>query len=105
MEPYSVGENQDPPPSLEGHACVYILRVRHGVKGTVRLYVGETESIRNRLKTHRQRRGREGSVEAIVVPLSSKTEARSVETLCIRELREAGFDLQSDKDGSRSVVL
>jgi hypothetical protein len=44
-------------------------------------------------------------VEAMVMPVRGKTEARSIEASLIRELQSAGFMLVSDRDGSRSVNL
>lgn len=100
---YTVGENQDPPPSLEGYSCVYILEVHSGPNGSELLYVGETDSIRTRLTRHRKHFGK--AMEARVVPLTSKTEARTIETVCINELKNSGYALLSDFDGSRQILL
>ena len=48
-----IEDNYQPPASLEGHSCVYILHLRQGGSPET-FYVGETESIRQRLQQHRQ---------------------------------------------------
>jgi hypothetical protein len=57
---YPVEARHDPPPSLEGHACVYVLRIpgralSRGVGAADWFYVGETESVQKRLGQHRRR--------------------------------------------------
>ena len=42
---------------------------------------------------------REGGREAVIVPLTSKSEARVLEGLLINEMTQRGFPLWSDKDG------
>ena len=101
----------DPSPSLEGSACLYILSLPSSSSSSLppSFYVGETESARQRLAQHRARFDggregrREGGLEAVIVPLSSKSEARVLEGLMINELTQRGFPLWSDKDGRRRV--
>jgi len=101
----------DPSPSLEGSACLYILFLPSSPSSSLppSFYVGETESVRQRLAQHRTRfeggreGGREGGLEALAVPLSHKGEARVLEGLMINALIERGFPLWSDKDGRRKV--
>jgi len=100
----TVGEKQEPPPFLEGHACVYILGLPDAAAGGgdgLVFYVGETESIRSRLNSHRKSKG---GCQVVVLPVKSKTEARTVETLCIREFKRLGYPLLSDSDGTRKVL-
>ena len=87
----------DSPPRLEGSACVYI------VKGERGFYVGETESVRQRLMQHRKRFG--AGLEMAVLPVGDKSEGRGVEAALIREMRKEGFPLISDHDGGRQVAL
>lgn len=49
---------QDPPPGVEGSACLYALEVDRAVEGGGHsrwFYVGETESVRKRLAQHRKK--------------------------------------------------
>lgn len=79
-------------------------------------YVGESDSIRERLRKHgRKWGGGAGSgsglsssksggtckLDAIVVPAENRSEARRLETAVIRAMKGEGFHLVSDKDGSR----
>jgi hypothetical protein len=91
----------EPPPAVEGFACVYVLCVP-GPGGRM-FYVGETESVRRRLGEHRARHG--AALEAAVMPVGSKSEGRGVEGALIREMRRAGFPLLSDRDAGRQVAL
>ena len=52
FSPMTVKAKYDPPVSYEGRCCVYILLLKH-LDGPDTLYVGETESIQQRLKQHR----------------------------------------------------
>ena len=108
---HRVSSGFDPSPSLEGNACLYILFLRSSPSSSLppSFYVGETESVRQRLAQHRARfdggreGGKEGGLEALAVPLSSKSEARVLEGLMINAMIERGFPLWSDKDGRRKV--
>lgn len=90
-------------------------------------YVGESDGVEGRLRQHRTRWGvasptrspsgswspgsggwrLEGSeqgagrLDAIVVPVDNKSEARRLEAALIRAMKGAGFHLLSDRDGSR----
>lgn len=92
-----------PPPSLEGSSCVYILQVGNG-KGKssgIKYYVGETDSLSQRLSQHRSRKG-EGwsSLSAIAIRIDGgKSLARNVESLVIQRMARMGFDLVSVADG------
>lgn len=80
-------------------------------EGGVWFYVGESDVIRARLAQHRNRWGissttvasslSHGKLDAIVVAMENKSSARRYETALIRAMKERGFHLISDKDGSR----
>jgi hypothetical protein len=80
------------PPSLEGHSCVYVLKLPNN-----RFYVGETDSFRQRLYQHRKKYK---TCTAAAISISGgKSQARLVESLLIRKLAKAGFLLESTFDG------
>src|SRR5690606_4697904 len=91
-----VEKGYDPPVSLEGKSCVYVLHlVSRGRPDE--LYIGETESIRQRLQQHRAiRKG--VKVRALVAPAPNKSAARATETRLISEFKRRGYDIQQDKD-------
>ncbi len=122
-DPIFVGEGQHSPAVLEGGSCVYVLHIVGGVEVVRdvsrctahsdidcqvsredRLYVGETESLRQRLKEHRARYKKEGcTVSCLAASAQSKSHARQVETQLIRRLLERGALLESTGDASHSL--
>lgn len=91
-----VERGYEPPVSLEGKACVYVLHLVSPGRPD-ELYIGETESIRQRLQQHRTvRKG--VKIRALVAPAPNKSAARSVETRLISEFKRLGYDIQQDKD-------
>lgn len=81
-----------------------------GQEAGVWFYVGETDVIRKRLIQHARRWG--GGTEsarssgaykldAIIVDVGNRSEARRLETAVIRAMKKEGFYLVSDSDGSR----
>ena len=60
-----------PPPSTVGSSCVYILRRVDG-----RFYCGETDSLKDRLNTHRKKRGW-SHTEAAYMVLPSGAQGKS----------------------------
>ena len=84
------------PPAKVAHGCsvVYVIRDANGWT-----YVGETESIANRLNSHRHKYGSDIDC-AFVTVAQGKSTARAIETATIRELRRKGVPLKSDFDGS-----
>lgn len=69
------------------------------------LYVGETESIRQRLKQHRDTYKKNGySFNAAVLSVRDKSLARRVETTLINNLKAKGFDIENDTD-SKHVLF
>lgn len=69
-----------------------------------RFYVGETESMMQRLKRHREGYQKEGyAVHAVAVRVNNKSEARNVETLLIKRLKSKGFDIEGGSDERHSL--
>lgn len=87
-----------PPPSLEGTSCVYLLEVG---ANPPQHYVGETDSLSKRLSQHRRKGGPEWAAltAAAVAVQKGKSDSRNIESLVIRRLAKAGFDLISIADG------
>ncbi|KAL7495396.1 hypothetical protein ACHAWT_003896 [Skeletonema menzelii] len=84
-----------PPPSLEGSSCVYILQI--GKK----FYVGETDSLSQRLSQHRSKGKDWSSLSAVAIQIEEgKSHARNIESLVIRSLAKDGFDMLSVTDGT-----
>ena len=106
--PLSVPPHWNPPASLEGQSCVYILRLDFDDDNdddgknpsSSYYYVGETDAFAQRLKQHRKKGGVWAGVDAIAVPLpGGKSESRVAESILIQKLAKAGFPLQSSHDG------
>lgn len=82
-----------------------------GQEAGVWFYVGETDVIRKRLIQHARKWG-DGAestryssaykLDAIIVDVGNKSEARRLETTVIRAMKKEGFYLISDRDGSRT---
>ena len=70
------------------------------------LYVGETESIRQRLQQHRAHYKAQGySFNAAVAAVAGgKSAARRAETTLISALKSKGFDIENDSD-SKHVLF
>ncbi|GKY93031.1 hypothetical protein MPSEU_000271400 [Mayamaea pseudoterrestris] len=89
-----------PPASLEGTSCVYIMSLCETGSEARKYYVGETDSLRQRIEQHRAKGDSWSNAETIAIPVSEgKTEARALESLLIRTLAKAGVDLVSIADG------
>ena len=87
------------PPSYEGISCVYVLQVRDDEK-RMRYYVGETDSLSQRLSQHRSKGKDWSSLSAIAVKIKEgKSTARNVESLVIQQMAKDGFNLVSITDG------
>ena len=83
-----------PPPSLEGYSCVYILQAGR------RFYVGETESISQRLTDHRKKGDEWSSSTAVAIRVDGgKSRARNIESIVIGKLARRGFEMISVADG------
>ena len=86
------------PSSLDGQSCVYILKF----EGTVpSYYVGETDNIRSRIMRHRSKSSDWANAHITVLPVENKTQARSIESILIRKLAQAGYAMESIHDGRR----
>ena len=66
------------------------------------LYVGETESINQRLKQHRDQR-KDFSISALVTNILDKSTARLCETNLINQLKDLGYQLQNSSDGEHQL--
>lgn len=83
-----------------------------GQEAGVWFYVGETDVIRKRLIQHARKWGSGGTasarssgackLDAIIVDVGNRSEARRLETAVIRAMKKEGFYLVSDRDGSRT---
>ena len=95
---FTVEPDFDPPPRVAaGVACVYLLEIQLGAPTkTNSFYIGETENLADRLKSHRQRFCEEW-LKMVVFPLSDggRSEARSIEARGIVALQRSGFSLQN----------
>ena len=80
-----------------------MLRVTQA-SGTVAFYVGESDDLLGRLRTHRRTHAAASVVEAAYVLVPSgggaKSRAREVEASTINALRAAGYMLLNDRDGA-----
>ena len=92
----------DPPAAYEGSSIVYVLQCRKGSEPPF-IYVGETESIRERLRTHRRETFDKHTVQALVAKCPNKGAARLAETMLIKTLKAKGYDVRSDTDGSHRL--
>ena len=90
--PETVPQDCAPPPRLVGASCVYAFRTAEGV------YVGETDSVRDRLKKHARTFGAFG--DALVVRVADKSAARKAEALALRRLQALGVPLASSADAA-----
>lgn len=87
------------PPSLEGTSCVYILQIGDE-RRKMRYYVGETDSLSQRLAQHRSKGKDWSSLIAIAIKIEGgKSSARNVESLVIQRMAKRGFNLVSITDG------
>lgn len=99
-----VRENMVPPPSLEGQACTYVLLLRNDPKskGVRQVYVGETESVGQRLLQHRT--GNVFDVDtAFVTRAADKSDARRREAVLINALKSIGYEVLRSSDGSHRL--
>jgi len=110
-----------PPASLEGRSCVYIIELGIEEDNALfysnsevrpsssqqnskrpRYYVGETDSISQRLLQHRRKGGEWAMSSTIALSVrGGKSQARNIESLLIQKLAKTGFDLISTSDGRK----
>jgi hypothetical protein len=86
-----------PPASLGNKSCVYLLELAH--YDPPRYYVGETDSLSQRLRQHRKKGLPWAQSRAVALPVDSKTQARAWESLLIQRLSQSGFSMESVADG------
>ena len=95
-----------PPASLEGSSVVYILHIyspKHPQLPGV-FYVGETESLQQRLRQHRMFYKRaECQVVALAWNVADKSSARQLETQLIPWMKQRGFTFDRDADAAHSL--
>ena len=92
----------EPPISLEGHSCVYILQIS-SVAGPNTFYVGETDALGDRLRRHRMVTFREAILRAAVLRTTNKSAARKLETRIIHTLKQNSYCIENDSDGSHTA--
>jgi hypothetical protein len=89
-----------PPASLGNKSCVYLVEVAHDPP---RYYVGETDSLPQRLRQHRRKGSPWSQSRAVAVPVASKSQARAWENVLIQRMAQSGFSMESVTDG-RSLL-
>ncbi|CAA7398957.1 unnamed protein product [Spirodela intermedia] len=88
-----VDAREQPPPSTIGSSSIYIL-----FRPDKRLYVGQTDDLSGRVRTHRSEEGLQGS-PFLYLLLPGKSVASEIETLLINQLPLLGFPLANRLDG------
>ena len=96
----SIPPRWNPPASFGNKSCVYVLELAHDPP---RYYVGETDSLSDRLRNHRrvQKGPAWSQSRTLAVPFSSKTEARAWESRLIQKLTQSGYSMESITDGRK----
>jgi predicted GIY-YIG superfamily endonuclease len=98
----------EPPASIEGQSAVYLLHIfpkkskTSGQQGV--FYVGETESLNQRLRQHRMfyKRG-DCLVHCLAFNVPNKSLARALETKLITTLKTKGYSFDRDSDAAHSL--
>ncbi|GMI95879.1 MUTL protein homolog 1, CHLOROPLAST MUTATOR [Hibiscus trionum] len=89
----AIAAREQPPPSTIGASCVYIM-----FRPDKKLYIGETDDLDGRVRTHRSKEGmKNASFLYLTVP--GKSIARQLETLLINQLLSRGFPVANLADG------
>jgi DNA mismatch repair ATPase MutS len=89
------------PASFTGRSSVYVLELLDGERSSY--YVGETDDLPQRLKSHRAKKGKWSNLTAIAIPVpEGKSHARVLESRLIQKLAKTGVSLESTYDG-RSI--
>ena len=91
LEPEILPRDKAPPPRLVGTSCVYAFSTSEG------LYVGETDSVRDRLKKHSRKYD---LGDALVVTVKDKSAARKAEATALKKLQALGVPLLSTSDAA-----
>jgi hypothetical protein len=91
--PVHMGPQATPPVWLISFACLYLLLLPDGTT-----YLGESDAIAERLKTHRRAKGK--AIECAVFPVrGGKSVARRLETQALAALQQAGLSPRNFSDG------
>ncbi len=100
----------DPPASIEGQSAVYLLHVHpkksKSSSGTSLgvFYVGETESLNQRLRQHRMFYKRNDClVHCLAFNMPNKSMARALETKLITTLKSKGYSFDRDSDATHTL--
>lgn len=88
-----IGSREQPPPATIGASSVYVL-----VRPDKRLYVGQTDDLSGRVRTHRSNAGTK-NITFLYVLVPGKSAACQLETLLINQLPNQGFSLINKADG------
>lgn len=89
----------EPPVNYEGKHVLYILHIQRDQEIPDSFYVGETASIRQRLRQHRKSSNFGGfRIAALIVLTPDRTTARHLETQTILSLKKNGFDVERASD-------
>ncbi|KAI3962361.1 hypothetical protein MKX01_005363 [Papaver californicum] len=89
----TIATREQPPPSVIGSSCVYVLFRPDG-----KLYVGETDDLGGRVRVHRSKEGMQ-NVSFIYIEVPGKSFATLLETNLIHQLPNYGFRLSNIADG------
>lgn len=84
---------EQPPPSTVGASCVYVIFRPDG-----KLYVGQTDDLEGRVRTHRSKEGMQ-KANFLYFTVPGKSLACQLETLLINQLPNEGFHLTNVADG------
>ncbi len=97
----------EPPASIEGQSAVYLLHIHlKKSKGTSLgvFYVGETESLNQRLRQHRMFYKRNDClVHCLAFNVPNKSMARALETKLITTLKSKGYSFDRDSDATHTL--
>ncbi|XP_057772125.1 DNA mismatch repair protein MSH1, mitochondrial isoform X2 [Salvia miltiorrhiza] len=88
-----IGAKEQPPPSTIGASSVYIM-----LRPDKKLYIGETDDLEGRIRTHRSKEGMQ-KASFLYMLVSGKSVACQMETLLINQLPTQGFHLTNLADG------
>lgn len=89
----AIAAREQPPPSIIGASCVYVM-----FRPDKKLYVGQTDDLDGRIRTHRSKEGMQrASFLYFIIP--GKSLACQLETLLINQLSSQGFPLANLADG------
>ncbi|XP_050218795.1 DNA mismatch repair protein MSH1, mitochondrial isoform X2 [Mercurialis annua] len=88
-----IGAREQPPPSTIGVSCVYVM-----LRPDKRLYVGVSDDLEGRVRSHRSKEGMQNASFLCFV-VQGKSLACQLETLLINQLPRKGFHLSNVADG------